>query len=389
MKTKLLNDIFDTWQIDEAIIPSISFDTILKQDRNFFFDKKRIEDLRYRLKPFPKSFKQLQYYAKNSTSITQYLLKNGKQIKHDLLKPLQSNLFTSQTINIEEKKHLSLDKIINKYNSFAQLLCPSPKRNQQNIFLQILSNTLFFHVFSSNYTTFKKYLHNDQYFPLVRFIYSIIWKNLSSKGWSIWHAKTLKDLKKLSDDGKEIHYFAGGTDIIQLIQQGIYSIHVIDPFIPQQKKFYSSGWRFLIQGSVGDQILWPEENLSLKRDFIRQDGFFTVGPHRLQKIKTTWLVFKNKEKKPRGTITFDRRTIQQYDFDYKDNIIPLLSFNELYFIASHNKPWGIDIKKISSQKHLYIKQLEKPLSKKILGNIYSADKYDDDLEFIQFGSNVD
>lgn len=380
---KNIDAIFDDWQIDNQLFENYSLDYWLSQESSKSIINKRFNQLYKRLSDHKKSLQQLQYITENMHKVSTtteffYFFKEKK--------------FTSKKINKEETQ-LSVDKIINKYNNFARFFCASEKRIDQDNFLYTLANEFFFSIVNTaTASTFKKLFLQEKYYPLARFIYSIIWRNFSAKGWSTWHKSVIEKLQAQTQQGKEIVYFAGGTDFFQLLNYEIFNIRIIDPFIPRQKKFYSKGWRFLLQGEIGDQITYPlkESHLILKRVSYEKTGTFTVGEKRLQRLTTQWAVFKPNKTIPCGTITFERRTLKQEDFLLAKNKIPLMSFNELYFITTAGDcSWGIDLQKLPSNLKIFTKQLKRPMTKNMLINMQKIDSYDNNIEFIQLGSSID
>ncbi|MEX0940563.1 MAG: hypothetical protein WDZ41_04340 [Candidatus Babeliales bacterium] len=401
MKKYPYNKIFNPWQYEEKPFTEFSF---TKNNKNhnaelFFIN------LKNRLKNYPASLRQIKHlccgYKKEKFLIEQLEIIHGIACNHEIATLCDYFIKcygTSYTLN-QEEKHASIDKVMAKYNSILRLCSLSSKRNEQNQFLYTLANDFFFFCFDPNtFYDFMQLTDKSNYHPLIRMIYSIIWIHLGSKGWCTWHHHTIENLKKESLQGKEIVYIAGGTDIYQLLKNGIYTIRVIDPFLPTQNTYYSNGWRTLVGGrdidQIGDEIHIPfdDTTIILKRIDYKQHGPFFAQlsngkKRRLPESTTLWHVYKKDTQKKCGVITINRRFTQQNDFSYSPKKTLLLSYNELYFIAtSGEQSWGIDVHKLDPQLNIYIKQLRNPISKKILKNISYTDQID--FSFIQLGNCI-
>ena len=212
------------------------------------------------------------------------MLKNDVE---DFLDYLYKDGISSQAINRIEKKS-PYNAVINKYNALMLLLFAQDNRYDEREYLFTVANIFFEYCFSAQtFPLFKTRVLNSRYHPIVRLLYSVIWRQLAGNGWKEWHASCLHNLKKASDKGKTIVYVAGGCDIYQLIKQGIYNIHVIDPMLPTQPAYYAEHWGWLVKRSsknpgIGDCLRFTFKNklVVMKRSSYQEQGSFTCKTDR-------------------------------------------------------------------------------------------------------------
>lgn len=387
IKHTTFNRIFDPWQRNEPLIEQFDPSTLcIHTSCSQIVKKKTI--LSQRLKNYPQAQKQLSWFVKNIPLLCTYLQ------KHDIpefINALDTKSFCTKQLNNEDQSS-RIETIINKYKSFAHLLVCCQSRKVQEGFLLWLAQSLFTTVFDTNYaSTFIKKLNEPDFHPIARMIFTTIWCNLGPKNWASWHTSTLYLLKQSS---QPISYLAGGTDIFVLLQSGIYDIHIIDPFLPTQHLYYSKGWRFLIGGRQQDQLLDTCTNYSLcpplfiKRAHFKHHGSFKLTnkfgrAETIPKSTTNWHLFQHRTK-PEGIISFNRRPVNWKDLWQNKQL--LVSFNELYFIASQEHGWGIPSNKLPESKNIYVKQFSHPISIQAIKNLQKADLTS--FQFIQLGSCV-
>ena len=304
---------------------------------------------------------------------------------------LVNNNFTLFKFN-QKDETLPIDKTIEKHKKLISFLFNQKDKYKKIEYLFTVANKFFEFCFQEKtFIIFKKLLSNKSYHPILRFLYSIIWSNLAETGWQHWHVDCIK---ALASSDKEIIYLAGGTDIYQLIKNGIYNIRIIDPLLPSQPHYYSSEWKWLIKGqdttyNIGDEIIF--DNIILKRTkYYETDKTFkihlsTKTTKTIQQSTTIWNIYKNQKKM--GHFIIERRPIQQNDFDTK-NII-LMSFNETYFIAATKEynGWGINPHKLPQNFKMYVKQLKHPITKQILCNMRYEIKQKN-FNYINLGSCI-
>jgi len=316
-----------------------------------------------------------------------------------LIRFFKKNNFCSSSFFLPQdtQRHLIT---IETYKRLAELLFPQLNAYEHNKVLFALANHFFEYCFDpATFSQHKKLLQNADYYPIVTFIYSIMWYALVNNGWQDWHANCLNQLKQEADQGKTIIYLAGGTDIYELINQGIYNIRVIDPFLPHQERFYTTGWRWLIQdeqGELGDIILFNagKKKVYLKRvSHIQREPFLYKHPNnailKAYKTITTWEIYDANHQK-QGTVTFDRRPFYEQDIRTTPNTVVVLSYNSAMHIAAPDDMdgWGIDIASLDPACTLHIKQLRKPITKEHLAHMrITIPLCFHDLEFINLATN--
>src|SRR5207248_2696049 len=120
-------------------------------------------------------------------------------------------------------------------------------------------------------------------------------------------------------------YIAGGCDICKLIDEEIYNITIIDPFLPSQEKFYTPEWEWFVKNSnshngLSDTIIFEDQRITLKRSVYEENGSFeaklsTGNVCSIPNSLTVWEVLDmEKNNKPLGTIRIERRFCNEQDF---------------------------------------------------------------------------
>lgn len=279
----------------------------------------------------------------------------------------------------EEEASLPIQDIIIKYCQFVQFLCEGLDKDTRERVLFELANKFFTFSFANKYWGHVSGMFYDSaQYPMLRFLYSMIWFYLAGNGWKHWSLETLHALKSRIDTTKgTVVYIAGGTDIYQLLSHGIYNIHVIDPYFPTQTNYYTRGWLWLLHGAIGDIFTLKDQSgalLTIKREFCDE------------KI-TMWVVYKNQNRRC-GSVILERRRCRQQDFSVSVDDVLLMSCNELYFIIASNSDisWGIDFMKFSPKFTMFVKQLHQPVTKSILCHMHQADS--SPFNFIKLGTAV-
>ena len=211
--------------------------------------------------------------------------------------------------------------------------------------------------------------------PLVRFLFHGVSYPLARTGWRHWHLDALEGLARRSREAREIVYIAGGTDVYRLLQWGVRRLRVIDPMLPSQARFYSEGWAFLLEGALGDEIVFSggEKPLRLVRTGYRQGPPFAAAEHSgssgrpLQESTTEWAIRRAGE--PDGELVFERRFARQDDFRPEGRTF-VVSSNELFFVANPGREGrGIDVRRFAPDIEVYVKQLRAPLGWASLQNL--------------------
>jgi hypothetical protein len=282
------------------------------------------------------------------------------------------NIFSS-----DEKTKENLEKTINDYKTLFWLLLSLNNKIIENQYLFAIANRFFEFCFSSQtFGDYLRYVGQVKYHSVLKFINAVLWFHLVGEGWKHWHKNCIEALKDRAKQGDEIVYIAGGTDIYQLIKQGIYNIRIIDPFLPTQESYYCEEWEWLLcsddgNNGIGDKIFFNFDTYSVYMTRIlysEGEKFFTRhSSGKLQEIKnsiTQWKVF-SEDDKYLGTITLERRLAQQSDFVQTNGKIIVMSYDELIsaVIPEYMNGWGISPLKIPESSIFFVKQLRKPVTK--------------------------
>lgn len=314
---------------------------------------------------------------------------------------LKQSRFSTALINTEETK-THYDLVINKYKALLRLFVPHLEGYMQDQALFGLANRLFEYCFEAKtFNHYQELLLNAANYPIARFLNAVIWYHLVGDGWKHWHQNCLDAIKERADKGAEVLYIAGGTDVYQLLRQGIYNVRVVDPFLPTQVRYYSEGWLWLVKGAgddggLGDSVSlsFEKRHLVMKREsYTEGDKFSVKGSNNqildLKKSVTVWKVYDTKNNLL-GTITFERRLVDQNDFVASANKAILFSYDEAVCVSSPDmlNGWGIDPTKLPDDIIIYIKQLRKPLTKDVLCNMRVISMMNlADLKFINLASD--
>lgn len=292
-----------------------------------------------------------------------------------------------------------MNTIIEQYNSLYSLLFAHPDPRMRHQYLFNLANRFYDYCFSpETFNDFQKLHLTKGNFSITRMLYTTTWFYLAGNGWKTWHQNSLDALKKSADQGKQIVYIAGGSDIYQLIKSGIYNIKNIDPQLPSQPKYYADDWQFLVHGQLGDTIhfTFDDRNIVMERTDVQTPGTsFKVRiatgeiieiPH----STTTWKISDGKGAKL-GQYIIDRRFCNQLDFVKEPQKTVLMSFNELYFIGlpALLGGWGIEPSYFDGNLEIVVKQLHKPITKQHAVNMRIAAMLNaTDFKFIALGTCI-
>ncbi|MFC1894551.1 hypothetical protein ACFLYH_01225 [Candidatus Dependentiae bacterium] len=259
-----------------------------------------------------------------------------------------------------------------------------------------VGNNFFDYCFRiKTWPNFRPMLLDEKQHLIAKFLYSIIWRSLAGNGWKHWSSECLKKIKDRVCDGCEVVYIAGGSDIFQLtntfiqsdeLKNVIYKIKIIDPLLPTQPKYYSEGWDWLIKGQdddgIGDEIIF---NLDNKKVIMKRKSFKLLGNKFKARVasgdiididqsETIWETYDSTNNRKIGEFKIERRFAGQSDFTNDKKKAIVISFNELYFIATPEAKggWGTNPYKFPDYMYFYVKQLHKPVSVKVVRNLRSA-----------------
>ena len=312
------------------------------------------------------------------------------------------NKFSSLEISLLEEWEVnngSHTLLYLKYRNFLETLVHDVESKRKRSVLNSIANRFFEYCFYPyTFDHFHNILKNKENYPVVRFLYEVIWYYLARGEWYAWHRNTLFNLKREHDQGKEVVYIAGGNDIFQLISEGIY----IDPIYPTQTRYYSEGWDFLAKGNdkkggIGDTIVFDDPVNSEKNIIMRRISYDELGvldaevkiddkKVTIPRSVTIWSI-ETKDGVKLGNYTLERRFVEQRDFALNPEKALLISFNELYFIMTtcEEEGWGIDPRKFNKNINIHVKQLRAPINHKVLMNIRTIQESDFPN---RFGSSV-
>ncbi|MFC1894550.1 hypothetical protein ACFLYH_01220 [Candidatus Dependentiae bacterium] len=312
--------------------------------------------------------------------------------------------FSKGRVNSEESK-IFVDILLSKYWGLVNPLFMQKDSYKNSKFLTALGNRFFeFCFYDKTFLEYKNILLDKDLHPIAKFLNTVIWKTLISYGWKYWHKDCLSHIKEKTDNGAELVYIAGGCDIYHLIKNGIYNIRIIDPFLPTQVRYYSSGWGWFANldltndliNKIGDEIEFNFEDnkILLRRIEHKRLGemfikFSTGQSAFFPESRTIWIVVDRDKNKKLGRIIIERREAVQEDFVEKEDQVLVMSCTEM--ISAIDLPefngWGIDAHKIDNNLPIFIKQLRKPINGKVLKNIRFACEHQADLEYITLASD--
>lgn len=317
---------------------------------------------------------------------------------------LKHSNFSTPAVVRSESDGTSHD-VIEKDNALMDLLFVQPNEEQKEECLFATANRFFEYCFSEKtFPEFQKILLNKELYPIARLLYAVTWFRLAGSGWKNWSAESLRMLKEKSDQGNQIVYIAGGSDIFQMLKAGVYNIKNIDPQLPSQPKYYADGWSWLIRGDgvnngLGDNLVLV--NNEGKKIIMQRVGYEEKGTTFNVRIATgqvitlphstsTWAIF-DEEGKQLGSYVLERRFVTQDDFRTAQNKTLLMSFNELFYISLPDflDGWGIEPAKFTDDVSIIVKQLRRPVSKKMICNMRIADLLNTtDFKFISLGTCI-
>lgn len=403
------SDVFKKWISCQKVVPNCNLAQIFQDQNRALTIKKFYEQNLTKLRRTTNFLDALSNGAIN---------KHGHQIKTELSSAFENNLTKLvasahsdmpmflqclKEFQFSEIPHASITEQINAYNALMTLIFAHEKEDVQHDILFTLANRFFEFSFSvPTAQAFQQMLLTRQNQPLVRMMYSVMWEKLAGNGWKNWHEKSLRTLKQEADAGKTIVYLAGGSDIYQMITHGIYSIHIVDPQLPTQPKYYADQWDWLIKnnenidGGLGDQIVFNDQNLIMDRVFFKElESSFSMqlsnrSSIRLPQSVTQWDIL-NHEHQIIGRVIFERRPVVQEDFIVYPHTTLLMSFNELYFIALPKNlgGWGIEPAQFGDNFQMTVKQLCNPISRQTVCSMRAACLLNSsDLKFIDLGTCV-
>ena len=318
------------------------------------------------------------------------MLDHNPQAFVDML--LQSPLARERQNDIDLQEEII--PLSDRYTAWGKLLFYDSDPELRLHYHFCWSNRLFFYFFDTDFKRMRALMDNPANHPVLRVLYANMHWPLVGNGWKAFNRSSLDAVVRESQQGKTIMYLAGGSDIYQLIMSGAYNIYVVDPILPTQSK-YCAGTAVMdllvgegSQFKVGDVIYFSHGITLTRASFTKNGEPFQAhcadGQDRMiQPSLTVWMV-TNEQGDVLGQVTYDRRYCQQSDFAVDKNKVLYMSFNEMYYPCASTKPWGIDAYKFDDDITIYVKQLSRPVNKRIMCNMYQADAAP--FQFIKLGS---
>ncbi len=316
----------------------------------------------------------------------------------EFLHTLEDADFATKERNEQDERD-NFNVTLHRYTGlFKTLFGDETKQSIEHEFA-VANNFVEFCFNSQSFPHVQEILLFDDAKPLGRLLYVGMWKTLAGSGWKYWHLDTLNRLRSLSEQGRTIVYIAGGSDIYQLLVHGVYNIRVIDPQLHgSQPNYYADEWEWLVRGkgpniNIGDELHLQVQDKKIvarrahaiegKRFSVVMDAGEELRP---QSGTVVWDIFENDVHK--GVLTFERRFAGQDDFVAKENEELLMSFNELFFIASPEEQdgWPIDPHKLPDNFKIHVKQLRRPMTKQMIENMAWVEE--EHLAFLRLGSSV-
>lgn len=404
------HDIFKKWLRVQRVYKDSNFLTMTKHVNNDDFlpqfrltfeeNFQNLKEARYLLKPLTAGLISEDGYQMQPpmsdmmkdifTRIYEALEHNPQELIHLLQ---ESGISTPHVEKQETEKHFNFT--VEKYKALIRLFFPTNLSLTQDSYLFNVGNRLFEYCFEdATFPHYQQLLMNKQEYPLVRFINTLLWFHLVGDGWKHWHRSCLDALKQEAAQEKKVVYIAGGNDFYQLLKEGIYTIDIVDPFLPSQDRYYAQNWEWLVNGEINDEILCSFDNKKITLKRIKQQK---LGTHHIKvgeklaeipKALVEWEVYDNENEEVIGKVSIHRRFAQQQDFDI--NAAVVCSYDEAVYAVQPDilDGWGINPGLFEADQKVYIKQLRKPINKNILMNIKTATMLNyTDVRFINYASD--
>lgn len=310
----------------------------------------------------------------------------------------------SELVRMSRLEAVNNQNDIERFNALIQLLFAHKDEIVQTEQVFAVSNRFVEYALGQDtFPQVEKSLLNTDHYPILRMLYAVAWQNLAGNGWKHWHENSLKALKEKADQGNQIVYIAGGSDLYQMIKAGIYNIKNIDPQLPSQPKYYADDWQFIVRGNtpdggIGDSIIFkfPDNPIIMERTSFKLHGITfkarlaTGDIIELPQSTTTWALYDIHRNKL-GEYVLERRFCEQTDFVADENKTLLMSFNELYFIAlpAFLNGWNIDPSRFNQDLSIVVKQLRKPVTKQNIVNMRISTLLNaTDFRFIALGTCI-
>lgn len=402
--------VFNRWSTIQQIIPDCLFQDLIPEiNEQFARDFCRSYENRLPLlnkgMPFLKAFTNESIYEKGyaiTWPLNEVFVKNLQTTYMLADKDIRELLLFFQSLNLFELKHdqSSFDGLIDQFNYTLELFFSGQPEYKKVEFMFNLANRYTEWLFGPNFKTVGQRMMTDKTtHQILRHLYGVIWQKLAGFGWKNWHQSALDNVAQEVAAGKTVIYIAGGSDIYQLIKNGVYNIVNIDPQLPTQPTYYTNDWEYILMGLPGDRIVFKEGvcNVTMIRRSYTKTGLqFQAKLSNNQTViidetETIWDIYNEAETQRLGSYTLKRRFSNQDDFITKPNEVLLMSFNEVYYVCMTEAMggWGINPTQLPPNFMLYVKQLRKPVNREMLLNMHTAALLNSfDLGYIGLGSCI-
>lgn len=402
-------EVFKRWIMIQQIIPDCSF-----QDLNQSINEQFTQDFRASYEMQLQLLKKQAPFLANLTGgcITEHGYQISSPLNNRFVQNLQTAYYLADndiaslitffdTLGLFQvaKDKKGTDGLVEQFNAATQLLFSGQNETHKTELMFNLANRYAEWAFGDSFAeNVQRMMVDSSQHQTLRYLYAVIWQKLAGFGWKNWHQNSLNNLAQEAAQGKTVVYIAGGSDIFQLIKNGVYNIINIDPQLPTQPTYYTNDWEYLLLGNVEDRIVFNDKDTKLimvRRSFKRTGKQFQANLSNNQSVvidesETEWDIF-NADLKKVGNYTLKRRFCNQNDFALKPNEVMLMSFNELYYICLPVTMggWGIDVASLPPSFQIYIKQLRNPVSRSMITNMHMATLLNAiDLGYIGLGSCI-
>lgn len=170
---------------------------------------------------------------------------------------------------------------------------------------------------------YRSFFADGSKHPVTYFCNAIMWQQLINDA-GYWHNDCLRSLKEEAAKGKAVLCLAGLDYLYQLLNDGIYTISIVDTGYASGKFNCADEVEWLFSSDnkdagIGD-IIFVNDHCYLKRTGFSVDlsfGLFKLGSLELPRSITQWSVY-NKQHQQIGMVVLDRRPVVQQDFEYDE-----------------------------------------------------------------------
>ena len=287
--------------------------------------------------------------------------------------------------NYQQATHTLLPSQELTSTEYEELFTKLTNNNEEQAFT--LANNLFDYYIREHPLEFLQMHYQSKNMHLLKLIYTALWVCFGKKGWKHWHINSLEQLQQTK---KEVIYIGGGFDFYQPLKYGVQNLTIIDPFLPEQSRYYPENYDYLFHGKKGKILDISALKKTLTCTYATSDGWFSLktnkGYHAYIEAKTTtWKTAHG------ASITLNRRYFHQRDLEETKKTLFLISFNELFFFVAPSilGGWNINLSKLPEDIIILVKQLRTPLLKKDLITLRASLLLNAcDVHFLALGNDV-